>query len=338
MSKLVGWENEIKQKNIISIQVNLLNKCPSRCKSCRKYEWPDNQLDVDIVKKALKYLKEEKGLQTVVFSGGDPLMYKQLPELIDFCYENGIEYSLITTLITKDGELLRKIANTAYRIHVSLDSVYCDRYFEIRGVDALNLVFENIAHVNKIRLFNGDIPIRLSSTISVMNYSEVYDLYEYAKNAGCLINFYLVHTWEDLKMSDRQLKKFYKDLKKVAKDEQRNKKTISNAKSLLAERYDFTSESDKCNVCYLPHISCTIDSDGSVYPCCKLLNDNGEYGEQLRYAYGSIKNENLEEEFNKRFNRKYPNDSICKECAQRYDGLLRDIEKIVENKKEPIFF
>ena len=33
--------------NILSIQMNLLNACPSRCLSCRKYEWPNVQLDID---------------------------------------------------------------------------------------------------------------------------------------------------------------------------------------------------------------------------------------------------------------------------------------------------
>jgi hypothetical protein len=29
--------------------------------------------------------------------------------------------------------------------------------------------------------------------------------------------------------------------------------------------------------------------------------------------------------------------ALCKECPQRYDGLLNDLQKIIEDKKEVLF-
>ena len=98
MNKLIGYESEIRNGNMLSVQINLLNKCPSRCLSCRKYEWPDVQIPYDKLEMLLTSLKGQ-GLQTVVFSGGDPLMYHMLPDVIQFCIENDIKFSLITTLI-----------------------------------------------------------------------------------------------------------------------------------------------------------------------------------------------------------------------------------------------
>lgn len=338
MSKLIGWENELRKKNIVSIQMNLLNRCTSKCKSCRKYTWPKDELDLDVAKRALKTLKEKFGLQSVVFSGGDPILYSGLSELIDFCMENDIKYSLITTLISKNAELLQKIAKTAYRIHVSVDGATTESYNYIRGVDGLTIAGNNICDMQSIRSKEGLIPIRISSTISKMNCGEIISLYTFAKKRSCTINFYLVHTWDNLKMTKEQIKEFYRSMKIIAKDEKREKVTISNAKSLLVDRYSFTSESSNCKVCYLPHVNCTIDANGDIYPCCKLLDDNGEYGQQTQYVYGNIYEEDLVGEFNKRFDRIYPSCDVCKECAQRYDGLLRGLEKIMEEVKEPIFF
>lgn len=252
--------------------------------------------------------------------------------------KNDIKYSLITTLITNNKELLQKIAKTAYRIHVSVDSVERENYKNIRGVDGFGIVDDNICDVQAIRIREDLTPIRISSTISKMNYDEVCRLYCFARIKKCTINFYLVHTWDDLKMTKQELKEFYKSMKRIAKDERDKRVTISNAKSLLAERYDFTSESSNCKTCYLPYVNCTIDANGDIYPCCKLLDDNGEYGQQTQYVYGNIYKEDLVGEFNKRFDRTYPSCDVCKECAQRYDGLLRDLEKIMEEVKEPIFF
>ena len=53
LDKFVGHEKEIRANRIISVQINLLNSCPSRCKSCRKYTWPDFKWDVNELKNVI---------------------------------------------------------------------------------------------------------------------------------------------------------------------------------------------------------------------------------------------------------------------------------------------
>lgn len=343
MGKFTGYEKEIKDKNILSIQMNLLNACPSRCLSCRKYEWPNVQLDFENIEPTLRYLKSI-GLQTVVFSGGEPLMYKHLPEVIVLCQELDIKYSLITTLITKRLDLLELVAKTAYRIHTSIDSVNEERYTYIRGVNGLQIVKESIKFINQNRP-SDMVPIRISATMSNLNYKEVIALYEFACKNNCLLNYYNLHTWGSMKMSSKERFDFQRGLSMVVEDEILHNKKITNARDLYMDNwYGMAGESykQKDTNCYLPYINATIDSNGDIYPCCKLLNDNGEYGEQTKYAYGNISEcrviEEVEAEFAKRFDIKYGNNcSICSECAQRYSGMIEELAKIIENKKEPIF-
>lgn len=339
MSKLIGWESEIKNGNILSIQMNLLNKCTSRCKSCRKYTWPNDELDLETVKRTLTVLKKEFGLQSVVFSGGDPILYKDFSELIDFCKEIDLKYSLITTLITDNKKLLEKIAKTAYRVHVSVDSLDRERYHEIRGVLGADLAIDNIKYMQSFR--NGMIPIRISMTVSNMNYDEVYQMYIFAGMHKLNLNYYMLHTWDGLKANKQQVEKMMSRLQLVAESEQNSKNRITNAASILASRFDFTRESDKCKRCYLPVVNATINANGDIYPCCKLLDDNGCYGDQLKYVYGNVVGKDyvqIVQEFNKRLDCKYPTDGLCKECADRYNGLLADLERITEGAKEPLFF
>ena len=341
MGKLTGWEKEIKDNNIVSIQMNLLNTCTSRCETCRKYTWPNVQLDVDTIKKTIKVLKERFGLSTIVFSGGDPILYKNLFEVLDYCKELNVKFSLITTLVTKNEGILTYIAKNAYRIHVSIDSMNSELYKKIRGVDALNIVRENVKFVQKIRMEDGSIPVRISSTMSKLNFDEPIALYNFAKETGCLLNFYKVHTWEEMEMNIRQGREFYNQMEFIAVDEQIFHNTITNSRAILDMKYSYDAESAHCKKCYLPNVNCTIDSNGDIYPCCRLLNDNGEYGEQTKFAYGNItgKNEDeLEKEFNKRFLKNYPLDcDFCKSCADRYNGLLSELETIKENHRKPLF-
>lgn len=342
MGKLTGWEKEINNNNILSIQMNLLNKCTSRCESCRKYTWPNVQLDVDTIKRTIKVLKEKFGLNTIVFSGGDPILYKNLIEVLEYCKELDVKFSLITTLITKDINILKYIAENAYRIHVSIDSMKDDLYQRIRGVNGLEIVKNNVKIVQEIRIKNNMIPIRISSTMSCLNFKQPYDLYEFAKSTGCLLNFYKVHTWPEMEMSVYQEMSFYNQMYLIAKDEKRNCKSITNSRAIIDMQFAFDTESSHCKECYLPHVNCTIDSNGDIYPCCKLLNDNGDYGEQVKYAYGNITNKTEEElvvEFNKRFEKSYPLDcDFCKSCADRYNGLLSELENIKNvHERKPLF-
>lgn len=341
MSKFSGYENEIKEGKILSIQMNLLNRCPSHCKSCRKYTWPDDVLPFEDVIHVLKYLKDQ-GCTSVFFSGGDPLYYPHFSEVIDFCNLINLSYSVITTLICKDKTLLEKIARTAYRIHVSMDAVDSELYKFIRGVDGFEIATQAIDYINSIRA-EDKIPIRFSSTIGVYNYDQVTKIYEYAKRHKCIVNYYYIQLWGNLQMTKENEQEFYEQMEVVALSEKEEKKVITNAIDSLNRRYHFDSLED-CKECFIPQISAIINCDGSIYPCCRLFAEfKPHYSDCLQYAYGNVINktdEELETEFQKRF-KHYPlTCSECKECIKcdvRYNNANKDIEQIMRNHKNPLF-
>lgn len=341
MSKLTGYEEELKKSRVLNIQMNILNKCTSRCLSCRKYTWPNDMLSMKDIGNTLCTLKKMLGLETVVFSGGDPLLHPDMKRIVALCEELGLKYSVITTLVTNNKELVELIAKTAYRIHVSVDATDAKLYEAIRGVNGFKKMESNLELIHRVRPADM-IPVRISSTVSKFNYYIVDDLYKFAKKHGCLINFYFLHTWGNLVMSEENKKEFYDLLEKIALDEQKSKKRISNAVGLITKKFSFESGHSACTKCYLPHVSAVINANGDIYPCCRLMNDNGEYGSQVKYAYGNIVGKSvfgIMREFEKRFTMEYPiAGSLCDECGQRYEGVLEEMQKVIENKREPIFF
>ena len=341
MDKLIGYERDIADNKILSIQINLLNECTSKCRSCRKYTWPKDILNVEDVINVIRYLAINKGLKTVVLSGGDPLLYpkEQLLRIIETCEFFDIKVSMITTLITEDKALLRWLARKLYRIHVSIDDVNWQRYYYIRGVNKFKLVDENVKFIMKIR---GQLkqPIRISSTISKMNYYHTMDLYRYAKDNGCHINFYYVHTFDNLYMDDDCVESFKNDLKHIIKFENEDDNVISNARSLLYDLICDEKHTVACR-CYVPYISCVINANGDIYPCCRVFKDNGFYGDQLDLAYGNICNKQfyeLGEEFDKRLGI-YPiqGNNECVECGQRYYDLIQHLDRIKNGRRDPLF-
>lgn len=340
VEKLIGYEAEIIRNDIISVQINLLNKCTSKCVSCKKYTWPDDKLNIEDVKRTIDVLKDCFGLKTVVLSGGDPILYDNFSKLVKYINDKGIYCSAITTGITDNIDVIYTMINSLYRIHLSLDACTKEDYEKIRGVDAFNIVDKNIKYVSKKRKTFGMLPIRLSSTISKLNYDRVYDLYRYARENGCTIKFFFVHTFGDLYMDEMEINIFYHMLEDIILAEEAYGK-ISNAKELLEDR-DKKVQNVDCN-CYVPNISCVINANGDIYPCCRVFKDNGYYGEQINLSYGNIVGETktgIVNQFNNRLKQKYPicNNEECKECGQRYQDLLQHLCKIKEKDKREVLF
>lgn len=342
MDKLIGYELEIKQGKILSVQINLLNKCTSKCKSCRKYTWPNDELSPDDLYRTLRVLKL-LGLKTVVLSGGEPLLYKNIIELVNYIYDElKLKCSIITTCITNDDNIIDMLGSEKiYRVHLSLDACNRQAYKEIRGVDAFDIVDRNIKAINAKRIERGLIPIRFSTTVSEMNYKNVKDIYDYAIKNKCIINYYLVHTFDFLKPTDEEDSILYNLLEDIVKDEKERNSKISNARELIID-YKYGEKHRVDCKCYIPSISCVINANGDIYPCCRLLNDNGEYNyEHRQHAYGNIVGKSVRELFvelklNEKF--KYPLDcEECKECGQRYYDMIRHLDKVKTGRKDVLF-
>ncbi len=339
LDKFVGHEEEIRRKDIISVQINLLNYCPSKCKSCRKYTWPDFKWDLNELKHVISVLKKDFGLQSIFFCGGEPVLYKGFSELIDFLGDNKIQYSLITTLLTSDKSLLEKIAKTAYRIHVSVDAVDANLYKQIRGVDGFALMKKNLQTINAVKKANKLPIIRFSSTIGKLNCDSVLDIYDFAKKNNALLRYNLLRIWDGIAMTKEDEQYFFDQLKIIIDDERNSQKQITNANFLLLG--DLCKHEIKC--CNLPYVSCVIDANGDLYPCCWIMEEFDFYCNQKERSYGNVagaKNDiEIKQEFNKRLDLHYPQkNGLCDDCMKYYGDVLRDLEVICNKERNVLFF
>lgn len=342
MSKFLGYEKEIKDKSILCMQLNLLNKCTSRCQSCRKYTWPNDELKIDDVKNVIKWFANQGG-KSIIISGGDPILYKDLDKVIETISYYGIKWSIFSTLITKNKDLLTLIGKKADRLHISVDAVDKELYKNIRGVDAWDLVKENLIYVQSLR--TNKIPIRLSCTITALNYEEWLHIYEFAKENSMLLKYYPAQHWVNdsekyfetgIGFDDNISYLFNNRMKMLSEIEKKSGKIITNANQLVHDYYNITS--NNCKKCYIPFVHTSINSNGDLYYCCKCLDDNGFYGKQTKFVYGNICNktqEELSKEFAKRFNK---NCKIERECYYRYGyEVINDLENIFESNRRDIY-
>lgn len=322
--KLLNCVNEIKQKRIISVQINLLNACTSKCVYCKKNEWPRDVLDADVVIRTLKWLAEQ-GCKTIVFSGGDIVLYKDFEKVVNATHKFGMKCSIISTLITKNKDLIQFIARHVDRIHTSIDGSNAEEYKKCRGVDGFDIVVENLKTINRIRRHLMKSPARISSVISILNYKSLHDLCKLAYDTDSHIKFYTIHDDLQYKITSDTSSDLREEIQKCIEYDKDNR---TNLRDVLSQEFGENVVPNSI-VCRIPYIHALINANGDIYPCCKLMDDNGPYGPQLKYAYGNIYNDNLSAEFSKRFGPIYNIYNYCQGCTERYNGLIDDVNEIM---------
>ena len=127
-----------KDVKIISIQVN------SRCNLCCKHCVAENlneinkEADINLMKKRILGLTKF-GLKQVVIILKEPLMYKNIFDLISFCKEKGIETEIITngTLLTYN--IVCKLIESGINVvNISLEGVTSKSNDYIRGTGSFS--------------------------------------------------------------------------------------------------------------------------------------------------------------------------------------------------------
>jgi MoaA/NifB/PqqE/SkfB family radical SAM enzyme len=115
------------------VTISITEECPNRCMHCAL---PDSgqrlRLEPDTVKNVIGQVLE-LGTTLVIFDGGEPTLYKELPELVSSVDERGIA-TLFTSGAGFTGHLAKELkAAGLYAVNLSLDSPSPEEHDLIRG-------------------------------------------------------------------------------------------------------------------------------------------------------------------------------------------------------------
>lgn len=120
-------------------------RCNSACGYCNL---PLNEGRYEMTREEIRRVFTglyKDGLRFVFLQGGEPLLRRDLPEIIDDLAELGFFITLITNGTRFTRPLLARLAQHRVTVSVSLDTLDRERYRQIRGADQLDQVLEGIA-------------------------------------------------------------------------------------------------------------------------------------------------------------------------------------------------
>ncbi|MEJ7738465.1 MAG: radical SAM protein [Chitinophagaceae bacterium] len=178
-----------------TLRVSLLNKCNLGCTYCsigdeneslikslpRREKLPADRL-LSIIEQLHKYLQ----LKTIRLTGGEPLLYPELIEVIEGVKTMGIPEIKLTT----NGFLLKRLAEPMkvagmQSINVSLDAVDENVFFLISKRNNVQRILDGID-----KALDTGLQVKINSVVMKgMNDSQVLPLLEYAFKRGVTIRF-----------------------------------------------------------------------------------------------------------------------------------------------------
>jgi MoaA/NifB/PqqE/SkfB family radical SAM enzyme len=166
------------KKRIFYASSEVTSRCNSRCLTCPIWRMKKVYEPSLAHEKLIIDRFREAGVLIAVFTGGEPLMRKDIPEILKHSYEQG----LITCMVT-NGLLLSKrldeISSYVDRIVVSLDSSKPDVHNRIRGIKVFDRAIEGI---RKAR--SKGVEVVINSVISKSNLGDVEEILYLGERLG----------------------------------------------------------------------------------------------------------------------------------------------------------
>src|SRR4051794_7009708 len=156
------------------VTMYLSERCNSRCVTCDYWRHGAADLKLAAVEKLLPSLTALQ-TETVLVSGGEPLLNPQWPEIAAMLRSQGIRLWLLTSGLSLAKHAI-KVAQLFERVTVSLDGTDRRTYRAIRGLDAFDTVCRGV----RAAADNG-IAVGLRVTVQRANFRQMPEFVQVGK-------------------------------------------------------------------------------------------------------------------------------------------------------------
>lgn len=173
-------------REITNLRIALTKRCNLRCFYCHEEGEAQNhrnELTTDEVKKIVK-AAAEMGMHKVKYSGGEPLLYPDIDDIIEFSAEYMDDVSITTNgVLLKDRA--KKLKNVGLdRVNVSLDTIDPVKYQNITGKKKVREVKKGIEEAITAGLY----PVKVNMLLMKgLNDDSIEDMIGFAAETDAIL-------------------------------------------------------------------------------------------------------------------------------------------------------
>lgn len=277
----------------VYIEVSPVGACNHRCTFCgvdyigyQNIRWETN-----LLKQRLSEMSE-KGVKSIMFAGeGEPLLHKELDEIIEHCANVGIDSSITTNFVFLNEKNVHKIFKNASWVKISINAGTKETYANIHRTKEQDFdkVLENMKLAVKTRKENN-FKCTLGAQMLLLpeNKDEALTLAKTVKEIGLdylVIKPYSQHLFSETKkyqdIDYKPMLELEKELEKL-NDENFHVVFRSNTMKKLDTGHSYKK-------CYsTPYFWAHLMANGDMYGCSAYL-------QQSKFCYGNLKENSLQE-------------------------------------------
>jgi radical SAM protein with 4Fe4S-binding SPASM domain len=182
---------------------NITRKCNLKCPHCYINATKDeltNELSTEEAKTLIDQICEVSR-PLLILSGGEPLLRKDVFELVRYGTEKGLRMGLGSNGVLIDDDAAKKLKEAGVKtVSISLDSSIPERHDEFRGVGGS---WKKAVRAIKALRENG-VLVQVNTTVTQQNYAEIDEIMSLAEKLGVenFHLFFLVPTGRGTKIAD----------------------------------------------------------------------------------------------------------------------------------------
>ena len=274
--------HKLSHKNIpFSAQIEVTLSCKAHCNFCSIAQIPESlaskEMSTEQIKTIIKQIAD-LGIPALSFTGGEPTLREDLPDLI---YYSGIRHQLITGLATNGQNLPSLLENNSLKgldyILISLDFPISKLHDELRGMP----LFEKA--IKSIRLARAKgIKIIISTNVMKSNLKYLPRISELAQKLDCSLELFPCEnlpfsTSEGTQYTPKKINNLIPNLKLWAKAVRTLRSHFDNVLTnsyciKLIEQGGFggVQSQDKVLQCHVAETYLFVRSDGMINFPCKI--------------------------------------------------------------------
>ncbi|QUH23538.1 GTP 3',8-cyclase MoaA [Methanobacterium alkalithermotolerans] len=266
------------QRPIISLRISITSRCNVKCLYCHHdgIMPQDNEMTAHEIFK-IAQVARDIGIKKIRLSGGEPLIRKDIVEIVEKI--STLEFKDVS--ITTNGTLMERYAQKLVdaglkRVNVSLDTLNPDTYQFITSRNYLDSAKRGI----KAAAQAGLDPVKVNMVVMKdINHQEIWDMFQFCKKNGAvlqLIELLKTESCPDTEFIDKyhfEMNQLENELTNRA-DKVKTRAFMQDRKKYFVDdgEIEIVKPMDNTEFCK----NCTrlrITPDGKIKPCL-LRNDN----------------------------------------------------------------